>query len=79
MKRRYLNSRNKQNVLLLACMNQESKNMIESFNLQGEWKRKANTIATFAESLMKHVIEDLDMEQRRQVMRLVAHYGVKTV
>nr|DAY96167.1 MAG TPA: hypothetical protein [Caudoviricetes sp.] len=60
-------------------MNQESKNMIESFNLQGEWKRKANTIATFAESLMKHVIEDLDMEQRRQVMRLVAHYGVKTV
>lgn len=79
MKRRYLNSRNKQNVLLLACMNQESKNMIESFALQGEWKRKANTIATFAESLMKHVIEDLDMEQRRQVMRLVTHYGVKTV
>lgn len=79
MKRRYLNSRNKQNVLLLACMNQESKNMIESFNLQVEWKRKANTIATFAESLMKHVIEDLDMEQRKQVMRLVSHYGVQTV
>ena len=79
MKRRYLNSRNKQNMLLLACMNQESKNMIESFGLQGEWKRKANTIATFAESLMKHVIEDLDMEQRKQVMRLVSHYGVQTV
>ena len=79
MKRRYLNSRNKQNMLLLACMNQESKNMIESFNLQGEWKRKANTIATFAEKLMLHVIEDLDMEQRRQVMRLINHYGVQTV
>ena len=79
MKRRYLNSRNKQNMLLLACMNQESKNMIESFGLQGEWKRKANTIATFAEKLMLHVIEDLDMEQRRQVRRLISHYGVKTV
>lgn len=60
-------------------MNQESKNMIESFRLQGEWKRKANTIATFAESLMKHVIEELDGEQRKQVMRLVSHYEVKTV
>ena len=66
-------------MLLLACMNQESKNMIESFRLQGEWKRKANTIATFAESLMKHVIEELDGEQRKQVMRLVSHYEVKTV
>lgn len=79
MKRRYLNSRNKQNVLLLACMNQESKNMIESFNLTGEWKRKANTIATFAEKLMYHVIEHLDEEQRKQLTRLVNHYEVKTV
>lgn len=60
-------------------MNQEAKNMVESFNLEGEWKRKANTIATFAEKLMKHVIEELDGEQRKQVMRLVSHYEVKTV
>lgn len=79
MKRRYLNSRNKQNVLLLACMNQEAKNMVESFNLEGEWKRKANTIATFAEKLMYHVIEHLDEEQRKQLTRLVNHYEVKTV
>ena len=66
-------------MLLLACMNQESKNMIESFNLTGEWKRKANTIATFAEKLMYHVIEHLDEEQRKQLTRLVNHYEVKTV
>lgn len=60
-------------------MNQESKNMIESFNLTGEWKRKANTIATFAEKLMYHVIEHLDEEQRKQLTRLVNHYEVKTV
>ena len=66
-------------MLLLACMNQESKNMIESFNLEGEWKRKANTIATFAEKLMYHVLKDLDEEQRKQLTRLVSHYEVKTV
>ena len=60
-------------------MNQEAKNMIESFNLTGEWKRKANTIATFAEKLMYHVIEHLDEEQRKQLTRLVNHYEVKTV
>ena len=53
--------------------------MVESFNLDGEWKRKANTIATFAEKLMYHVIEHLDEEQRKQLTRLVNHYEVKTV
>ena len=60
-------------------MSQESKNMIESFNLTREWKRKANTIATFAEKLMYHVLQDLDEEQRKQLTRLVSHYEVKTV
>lgn len=55
-------------------MNQEAKNMVESFNLDGEWKRKANTIATFAEKLMYHVLKDLDEEQRKQLTRLVSHY-----
>lgn len=53
--------------------------MVESFNLDGEWKRKANTIATFAEKLMYHVLKDLDEEQRKQLTRLVSHYEVKTV
>lgn len=76
---KYLNSQNKQNILLLACMNQECRNMVNSFKLTGEAKRKANTMATHAEWLMRDITEGIDDEQKKQLLRLIAHYNVRTV
>ena len=62
---RYLNSRNKRKRIIASMHEPRGKEHGTSqFNLDGEWKRKANTIATFAEKLMYHVIEHLDEEQR---------------
>lgn len=66
---RYLNSLNKRRLLMLCCMSIECREIVESFKLTGEAKRKANTMATFADWLIEDIRTYLDEEQQKQAGR----------
>ncbi len=76
---KYLNSLNKRRLLMLCCMSIECREMVESFKLTGEAKRKANTMATFAEGLIEDIRTHLDEEQQKQARRAAMHYNVTAV
>lgn len=76
---KYLNSQNKRRLLMLCCMSFECRNIVESFKLTGEAKRKANTMATFADWLIEDIRTKLDEEQQKQARRAATHYSVTAV
>ncbi|WP_127147605.1 DUF5651 domain-containing protein [Veillonella sp. VA139] len=60
-------------------MSFECRNIVESFKLTGEAKRKANTMATFADWLIEDIRTKLDEEQQKQARRAATHYSVTAV
>lgn len=64
---------------MLCCMSFECREIVESFKLTGEAKRKANTMATFADWLIEDIRTNLDEEQQKQAGRAAAHYSVTAV
>ena len=76
---KYLNSLNKGRLLMLRFMSSECREMVESFKLTGEAKRKANTMATFADWLNEDIRTNLDEEQQKQAGRAAAHYRLSAV
>lgn len=76
---KYLNSLNKRRLLMLCCMSFECREIVESFKLTGEAKRKANTMATFADWLIEDIRTNLDEEQQKQARRAAMHYNVTAV
>lgn len=76
---RYLNQRNKQNVMILSMIHFEVKQMIDSFKLEGVWKRKATQMSNDATKLMAHVTAELDEQARKQVKRAISHFKVDIV
>lgn len=50
---KYLNKSNKTNLLLLCLMASESQHIGQALQLEGQLKRKATTISTYAKSLFE--------------------------
>lgn len=79
MKLRYLNKQHKTHILLLSFISSEAKYIAESLKLEGQQKRKASTISTYADQLFKEIMEGLDDSQRLQMIRLVCDKTIEIV
>ena len=79
MKLKYLNKQNKTNLLILALMASETRNISESLKLDGAQKQKASTISTHANTLFGEIMESLDDNQRAQMLRLICDKTIEVV
>lgn len=65
--------------MILSMIHFEVKQMIDSFKLEGVWKRKATQMSNDATKLMAHVTAELDEQARKQVKRAISHFKVDIV
>lgn len=70
MNLKYLNKQQKTHILILSFISSEAKHIAESLKLEGQQKRKASTISTYADQLFNEIVGGLDDSQRLQMMRL---------
>ena len=79
MNLKYLNKQHKTHILLLCFISSEAKHIGESLKLEGQQKRKASTISTYADQLFNEIIGGLDDSQRLQMIRLIKDKTIEIV
>ena len=76
---KYLNKQNKTNLLLLCLMASESQHIGQALQLDGQLKRKATTISTYAQNLFQEIMDGLDDSQKKQMLRLIRDNTIEVV
>ena len=76
---KYLNKSNKTNLLLLCLMASEAQHIGQALQLEGQLKRKATTISTYAQNLFQEIMDGLDDSQKKQMLRLIRDNTIEVV
>lgn len=76
---KYLNKQNKTNLLILCLMASEAQHIGQALQLEGQLKRKATTISTYAQNLFEEIMNGLDDSQKKQMLRLIRDNTIEVV
>lgn len=76
---KYLNKQNKTNLLILCLIASEAQHIGQALQLEGQLKRKATTISTYAQNLFQEIMEGLDDSQKKQMLRLIRDNTIEVV
>lgn len=71
--KRYLNKREKQQVLITGFAMKMFTEMVTSLQLEGELKRKANLLATVSHNLFTGIIDSIDANEQKALIRAGRH------
>ena len=78
-KLRYFNAKNKQNFTTVAFVSRAMRHMIEPLHLEKENKKMANMCATLAHKLMVNLVDGLDEDAKREIVRAIGRYDIEIV
>lgn len=76
---RYFNAKNKQNFTTVAFISRVMRDIIEPLHLEKENKKMANMCATLAHKLMINLVDGLDEDAKREIVRAIGRYDIEIV